>query len=88
MILGGNVLPIDVGFGNHRPFFQCVSFGLEAALYPLAEEIKSGRFQKSIEFARRAYGYQRQQFVLRSIARPVTLSSKNKRTKALASFGL
>ena len=64
VILAGNALPTDVGFANHRPFFECVGFGLDAALYTLGEEIKSGRFQKTIEFVRRAYHYPRQQFTL------------------------
>jgi diacylglycerol kinase (ATP) len=64
VILAGNALPTDVGFANQRPFFECVGFGLDASLYSLGEEIKSGRFHKSIEFVRRAYRYQRQQFVL------------------------
>jgi hypothetical protein len=37
---------------------------LDAALYPLGEEIKSGRVHRLIDFVRRAYRYRRQKFVL------------------------
>jgi len=37
---------------------------LDAALYPLGEEIKSGRVHRLIDFVRRGYRYCRQKFVL------------------------
>src|SRR6476646_1318616 len=43
VILAGNARPTDVGSANGKPFFECVGSGLDAALYPLGEEIKSGR---------------------------------------------
>ena len=64
VILAGNARPTDVGFANEKPFFECVGSGLDAALYPLGEEIKSGRVHRLIDFMRRAYRYRRQKFVL------------------------
>ena len=64
VILAGNARPTDVGFANGRPFFECLGSGLDAALYPLGEEIKSGRVHRLIDFVRRAYRYRRQKFVL------------------------
>ena len=64
VILAGNVQPTDVGFANGKPFFECLGSGLDAALYPLGEEIKSGRLHRSLDFIRRAYRYRRQKFVL------------------------
>ena len=64
VILAGNASPIDVGFANGKPFFECLGSGLDAALYPLSEEIKSGRIGRLADFLRRAYRYQRQRFVL------------------------
>ena len=64
VILAGNAQPTDVGFANGKPFFECLGSGLDAALYPLGEEIKSGRVHRLIDFMRRAYHYRRQKFVL------------------------
>jgi diacylglycerol kinase (ATP) len=64
VILAGNARPTDVGFANGRPFFECLGSGLDAALYPLGEEIKSGRVHRLIDFVRRAYRYRPQKFVL------------------------
>jgi diacylglycerol kinase (ATP) len=62
--------PIDVGFANGRPFFECLGSGLDAALYPLGEEIKSGRLHRWGDLLRRAYRYPRQRFTL-TLDRPV-----------------
>ena len=64
MFLAGNARPTDVGFANGKPFFECLGSGLGAALYPLGEEIKSGRVHRLLGFMRRAYRYRRQKFVL------------------------
>jgi diacylglycerol kinase (ATP) len=53
---------MDVGFVNQRPFFECVGIGLDAAIFPLSEEIKSGGFWKWIDLFRRAIKYPRQTF--------------------------
>ena len=64
VILAGNARPTDVGLANGRPFFECLGSGLDAALYPLSEEIKSGRLHRIVDFLRRAYRFHRQRFVL------------------------
>jgi diacylglycerol kinase (ATP) len=64
VILAGNVQPTDVGIANGRPFFECLGSGLDAALYPLTEEIKSGRVHRIVDFVRRAYHYRSQRFEL------------------------
>ena len=71
VILAGNARPTDVGFANGRPFFECLGSGMDAALYPLSEEIKSGRLQRLADFLRRAYRYRRQKFVL-TLDRPAS----------------
>jgi diacylglycerol kinase (ATP) len=70
VILAGNARPTDAGMANGRPFFECLGSGLDAALYPLGEEIKSGRVHRLVDFLRRAYRYRRQRFEL-TLDRPV-----------------
>jgi diacylglycerol kinase (ATP) len=70
VIAAGNAQPIDVGFANGRPFFECLGSGLDAALYPLGEEIKSGRVHRVIDFLHRAYHFERQPFSL-TLDRPI-----------------
>jgi diacylglycerol kinase (ATP) len=64
VILAGNARPTDVGIANGRPFFECLGSGLDAALYPLSEEIKAGRVHRVVDFLRRAYRFHRQRFEL------------------------
>jgi diacylglycerol kinase (ATP) len=71
VIIEGNVLPIDVGLANGRPFFECLGSGLDAELYPLSEEIKSGRVHRLIDLLRRAYSFRRPEFVL-TLDRPAS----------------
>jgi diacylglycerol kinase (ATP) len=71
VIVAGNARPVDVGFANGKPFFECLGSGLDAALYPLGEEIKSGRIHRVMDFLRRAYRFPRQTFSLR-LDRPVS----------------
>jgi diacylglycerol kinase family enzyme len=59
VILAGNARPTDVGFANGKPFFECLGCGLDAVLYFLGEEIKSGCVHRLIDFLRRAYYYRR-----------------------------
>ena len=70
IIVAGNVRPVDVGFANGRPFFECLGSGLGAALYPLSEEIKSGQLGRILDFVRRAYWFRRQIFSLQ-LDRPI-----------------
>lgn len=71
VIVAGNARLVDVGYANGRPFFECLGSGLDAALYPLGEEIKSGRVHRVIDFLRRAYRFPRQIFSL-TFDRPVS----------------
>ncbi len=71
VIMAGNARSVDVGYANGRPFFECLGSGLDAALYPLGEEIKSGRVHRVIDFLRRAYRFPRQIFSL-TLDRPVS----------------
>ena len=80
----GNAKPTDVGLANGKPFFECLGSGLDAALYPLGEEIKSGRLSRLIDFLRRAYRYRRERFVLtldrparEALARGITNESRH-----------
>ncbi len=80
MIKAGHARAIDVGFANERPFFECLGAGLDAALYPLGEEIKSGRFHRWIDFFRKAYRYRPQRFSLtldRPVAAAISAGSAN-----------
>lgn len=70
-VVGRNIVRrIDVGTVNGRPFFECVGVGLDAALFPVGEEIKSGGLTRWVEFFRRALTYPRQTFDL-EIDRPL-----------------
>lgn len=62
VIAAGVSRPVDVGFVNGRPFFECVGLGLDAALFPLGEEIKSGGIAKWFDLLLRARDYPRQHF--------------------------
>jgi diacylglycerol kinase (ATP) len=70
LITNGKPRPTDVGFANGKPFFECLGSGLDAALYPLGEEIKSGRLHRWVDFFKRASRYSRKRFTL-TLDRPV-----------------
>ena len=70
VVTAGRTRPIDVGVANGKPFFECLGSGLDAALYPFGEQIKSGKLTRWIHLLRRAYRYPRQRFVV-SLDRPV-----------------
>ncbi|MGH8047849.1 MAG: diacylglycerol/lipid kinase family protein [Chthoniobacterales bacterium] len=61
-IAAGGTRDMDVGFVNGQPFFECVGTGLDAALFPLGEEIKSGAISKTWELFRRAAAYPMHRF--------------------------
>ncbi len=71
VIRQGHAVPVDAGMANGEPFFESVGAGLDAALFPLGEDIKSGQFRKWIDLFRRAYRYPRQTFVL-TLDRPLS----------------
>jgi diacylglycerol kinase (ATP) len=70
VVVAGNVRNVDVGFANGRPFFECLGSGLDAALYPISEEIKSGQLTRILELFRRAYWFRRPIFSL-TLDRPI-----------------
>jgi diacylglycerol kinase (ATP) len=70
VITEGQVLPIDVAFANGRPFFESLGSGLDAALYPVSEDIKAGRLSRLFDFFHRAYHFKPQPFTL-TLDRPV-----------------
>lgn len=70
VITSGNARPIDVAFANGHPFFESLGAGLDAALYPMGEEIKSGKLHRLLDFFKRAYGYRHQVFTI-TLDRPL-----------------
>lgn len=70
VIAAGRTRKIDVGFCNGKPFFECAGAGLDAALFPLGEEIKSGAFARWIDLFRKAFRYHRHRFEI-TLDRPV-----------------
>lgn len=70
VITAGTSRPIDVGLANNKPFFECLGAGLDAALYPIGEEIKCGRLGRWADLFRLAYRFRRQRFAL-TLDRPV-----------------
>lgn len=70
LIKTGKPRPVDVGFANGKPFFEILGSGLDAALYPFGEQIKSGKLHRWYGLLRRAYRYPQQHFTL-TLDRPV-----------------
>jgi diacylglycerol kinase (ATP) len=63
IIAKGHVSEIDVGLANDTHyFFEAAGAGLDATLFPLGEEIKSGRWTRIVQAARLALQYQPQKF--------------------------
>lgn len=70
LIRGGATRQIDVGFVNGKPFFESVGVGLDAALFPLGEEIKSGQILNWFKLFKTAAKYPRQVFEI-SLDQPI-----------------
>ena len=63
IIATGNERKIDVGLANDTHyFFEAAGAGLDATLFPVGEEIKSGRWTRIVQAARLAFQYQPQPF--------------------------
>ncbi len=60
----GNVELVDVAFANGKPFFECLGTGLDAALFPMGEQIKSGRFSQWLHLLRIAILFRRPEFMI------------------------
>jgi diacylglycerol kinase (ATP) len=69
LIRSGATRKMDVGFVNGKPFFECVGSGLDAAIFPLGEEIKDGEFLNWFKLLKTAAKYPRRVFDL-SLDRP------------------
>ncbi len=66
-----NLRAVDVGYANSKPFFECAGLGLDAEVFPLGEEIKSGALAKYVTLLRKAFRYRRQKFEI-EFDRPVS----------------
>ncbi len=66
-VLGhGQIKSIDVGQANDEHyFFEAAGVGLDAALFPLGEEIKAGHWGRLLQAAQIAMGYQAQRLRIR-----------------------
>ena len=63
IIAAGNVRAIDVGLANERDyFFEAAGAGLDAALFPIGEEIKGGSWLRLWRAAKLTWKYQPQPF--------------------------
>ncbi|MBW4489291.1 MAG: diacylglycerol kinase family lipid kinase [Trichocoleus desertorum ATA4-8-CV12] len=63
VIAQGQIKTIDVGQANNdneHYFFEAAGVGLDAALFPLGEEVKGGQWGRMLQAARLAIGYQPQ----------------------------
>ena len=58
IIVENRIRTIDVGLANDTlPFLEAAGAGLDAALFPLGEEIKSGRWHQLLQFFRLTFQY-------------------------------
>ncbi len=88
IIAAGHVRQIDVGVANDTDyFFEAAGAGLDAALFPVGEEIKSGRWTRLVEAARLAFRYQPQPFTIR-FGRPLSEVLPPSRAKRMTSHAL
>lgn len=64
-IATGHVREIDVGLANDTHyFFEAAGAGLDAALFPIGEEIKGGRWTRIVQALRLALQYEAQPFTI------------------------
>lgn len=68
----GEIKSIDVGQANNENyFFEAAGVGLDAALFPLGEEIKGGRWGRMLQAAQLAIGYKPQRLNIQ-LDRPIS----------------
>lgn len=68
----GQINSIDVGQANDEHyFFEAAGVGLDAALFPLGEEIKGGRWGRMLQAAKIAMGYKPQRLLIQ-LDRPIS----------------
>ena len=84
----GQIKSIDVGFANNEHYFlEAAGVGLDAALFPLGEEIKGGRWGRMLQAVQLAIGYEPQRLRIQ-FDRPLSeasLSSTRRRFSRRAS---
>jgi diacylglycerol kinase (ATP) len=88
LIAAGPTRTVDVGLVNGEPFFECVGVGLDAALFPLGEEIKSGAVGKTWDLFRRASAYPLHRFEIeidRPFGEALVSTAKNRSQRRLES---
>jgi diacylglycerol kinase (ATP) len=67
----GQIKSVDVGQANDEHyFFEAAGVGLDAALFPLGEEIKGGRWGRMLQAAQLAMGYEPQRIIIQ-LDRPI-----------------
>jgi diacylglycerol kinase (ATP) len=72
VIAQGTIQTIDVGCANGQNyFFEAAGIGLDAALFPLGEAIKGGRWGRMFQAARLAWGYRPERLCL-EFDRPIS----------------
>ncbi|HEX8373309.1 MAG TPA: diacylglycerol kinase family protein [Chthoniobacterales bacterium] len=66
-----HVVSIDVGLANGtKAFFEAAGAGLDAALFPLGEEIKGGQWTRWLDFLRTAFHFDAPRFLI-TFDRPI-----------------
>lgn len=81
LLASGQIKDIDVGIANDEHyFFEAAGVGLDAALFPLGEEIKGGRWGRMLQVAQLAMGYEPQRLRM-LLDRPVAEARKNSTTR-------
>jgi diacylglycerol kinase (ATP) len=79
----GRIRSIDVGQANNEHFFfEVAGVGLDAALFPLGEDIKEGRWQRFLQAAQLALNYTPQKICM-VLDRPISQAKAWSRNRSL-----
>lgn len=77
----GQIKSVDVGLANDEHyFFEAAGVGLDAALFPLGEEIKGGRWGRMFQVAQLAMGYKPQRLRIQ-FDRPISEARQQPTTR-------